>query len=111
MASREPQRPEIDANRRREPLKHLNLSGQLALMGETRRFRQFFRKLLGKKERANGLNRIQRVRITSRWITGATRKDSLRRAYCVVACGGGGSYPDMTRAQRGLGGSAHSALV
>jgi hypothetical protein len=47
MASREPQRPEIDANRRREPLKHLNLSGQLALMGETRRFRQFFRKLLG----------------------------------------------------------------
>jgi hypothetical protein len=48
MASREPQRPEIDANRRREPLKHLNLSGQLALMGETRRFRQFFRKLLRK---------------------------------------------------------------
>jgi hypothetical protein len=49
-------------------------------------------KALGKKERANGLNRIQRVRIISRWITGATRKDSLRRAYCVVACGGGGSY-------------------
>jgi hypothetical protein len=48
MASREPQRPEIDANRRREPLKHLNLSGQLALMGETRRFRQFFRKLLSR---------------------------------------------------------------
>jgi len=47
MASREPQRPEIDANRRREPLKRINLSGQLALMGETRRFRPFFRKLLG----------------------------------------------------------------
>lgn len=46
MASREPQRPEIDANRRREPLKRINLSGQLALMGETRRFRPFFRKLL-----------------------------------------------------------------
>jgi hypothetical protein len=46
MASREPQRPEIDANRRREPLKRINLSGQLALMGETRRFRPFFRKLI-----------------------------------------------------------------
>jgi hypothetical protein len=49
MASREPQRPEIDANRRREPLKRINLSGQLALMGETRRFRPFFRKLLAKE--------------------------------------------------------------
>jgi hypothetical protein len=46
MPSREPQRTEIGANRRREPLKGINDPDQLALGGGRRRIRWFFRKLL-----------------------------------------------------------------
>ena len=46
LASGERQRTEIDASRWPEPLKHTNQPDQLALEGETRQFRRFFRKLL-----------------------------------------------------------------
>ena len=46
MASREAQRTEIGPIRWPEALKRPNQPDQLALVGETQRFRRFFRKLL-----------------------------------------------------------------
>jgi len=53
MPSREPQRTEIGAIRWPEALKRTNQPHQLALVGGTRRFRRFFRKLLDHAPAAN----------------------------------------------------------
>ena len=71
MPSRDPQRTEIGANRRREPLKGINHRDQLALGGGTRRLRRFFRKLLRDSIASLGCTTLGNVYLRSTWVRGS----------------------------------------